>query len=384
MESFPPGSTLGVVGGGQLGRMLCLCARRMGYRTVVWTGGLEAPAREVADEAVELPFDAPEALARFARLADVATIEFENIPRESLEALAAKIPLHPSPEAVAICQNREREKKFLHAHGIPCARFELVDSAESLAAAVARLGTPAVLKTADFGYDGKGQRRLDGGEDPSEVWAAFEGGRAVLEAFVPFEREISVMVARGGDGEVVTFDPAENRHRHHMLDLSIVPAGISAESDEEARRIARDIASALGYRGILGVEFFLLESGELLVNEIAPRPHNSGHHTLDACATSQFEQQLRAVCGLPLGSPRLLSPVVMLNLLGDMWPAEDRSPDWGPLFADGEGLLHLYGKARAVGRRKMGHANLLGEEVGDCLERALALKQQLLEAAGEA
>ncbi len=378
-----PGTTLGIIGGGQLGRMFCMAARRMGYRTVVWTGGLEAPAMVVADEAIDAPFDSPQALAEFVGKATIATVEFENIPREALEAVAAEIPLHPSPEALAICQNREREKRFLRTHGIPCADFEVVASAEELASAIKRIGTPSVLKTAAFGYDGKGQRKLEGGEDPGEVWRDFDGARAVLEAFVPFEKEISVMIACDGHGDYHVYDPAENRHRHHILDVSIVPARVSDETAQEAVQLARRVAEALDYRGIMGVEFFVLPDGSLRVNEMAPRPHNSGHHTLDACVTSQFEQQLRAVCGLPLGSTRLLSPVVMLNLLGDMWPEETTAPDWSPLFADGGACLHLYGKRHARGRRKMGHANLLGDDVEDCLLRAEKLKEAWLsEAAG--
>ncbi|BCX48340.1 phosphoribosyl aminoimidazole carboxylase [Haloferula helveola] len=374
-----PGSTIGIIGGGQLGRMFCMAARRMGYRTVVWTGGLEAPAAVVADESIDLPFDSRDALADFAGRIDVATVEFENIPRETLEAVASERPLHPSPEALAICQNREREKTFLRNNGIPCADFEVVASADELKSAISRIGTPSVLKTAAFGYDGKGQRKLEGGEDPAEVWEEFDGARAVLEAFVPFEREISVMIASNGEEGYSVYDPAENRHRHHILDVSIVPARISEDTANEAVQVARRVAEALGYRGIMGVEFFVLPDGELLVNEMAPRPHNSGHHTLDACATSQFEQQLRAVCGLPLGSAKLLSPVVMLNLLGDMWPEEEKQPDWTPLFEDGATTLHLYGKKRAVGRRKMGHANLLGDDLEDCLLRAEKLKAAWLE-----
>lgn len=373
-----PGAVIGIIGGGQLGRMFCMAARRMGYRTLVWTGGLEAPAMVVADEAIDLPFDSKQALAEFVSRAQIATVEFENIPRTTLEAVASEIPIHPSADAVAISQNREREKNFLRANGIPCADFDVVSNAEELAVAIKRIGTPAVLKTADFGYDGKGQRKLEGGEDPAEVWTAFEGGRAVLEAFIPFERELSVMVARGASGEIATYDPAENRHRHHILDVSIVPARVSDEVAEEARRIATEMAESLDYRGIMGVEFFQLPDGTLLVNEMAPRPHNSGHHTLDACATSQFEQQVRAVCGLPLGSTRLLSPVVMLNLLGDMWPGEEVAPDWLPIFADQESFLHLYGKRRARGRRKMGHVNVTGSDIDDCIGRAEALKNDLL------
>lgn len=333
----------------------------------------------VADEAIDAPFDSAEALEEFVTKAAVATVEFENIPRETMEAVAARIALHPSPNAVAICQHREREKTFLRENGIPCAPFAVVASAAELAAALKKIGTPAVLKTAAFGYDGKGQRKLDGSEDPEEVWAAFETDRAVLEAFIPFERELSVMVARSGDGSVAAYDPAENRHRHHILDVSIVPARVSAAVAAEAKIIACRVAEALDYRGIMGVEFFHLPDGSLLVNEMAPRPHNSGHHTLDACATSQFEQQVRVICGLPAGSTRLLSPVVMLNLLGDMWPGEAEPPDWTPLFADGSAFLHLYGKRRAIGRRKMGHANFLGSEADDCLHRASAIKSQLLE-----
>lgn len=375
----PPGTLIGIIGGGQLGRMFCVAARQMGYRTLVWTGGLEAPAMVVADEAIDAPFDSAEALADFASRVEVATVEFENIPRETLEAVASEVPLHPSPEALTICQNREREKTFLRANGIPCADFEVVSNADELAAAIRRIGTPSVLKTAAFGYDGKGQRKLEGGEDPEEVWKEFDGARAVLEAFIPFERELSVMVACDGDGGFAVYDPAENRHRHHILDVSIVPARTPDEHAEDARVLAKSVAQALNYRGIMGVEFFQLPDGSLIVNEIAPRPHNSGHHTLDACATSQFEQQVRAVCGLPLGSPRLLSPVVMLNLLGDMWPAETQAPDWSPLFADGQCTLHLYGKARAKGRRKMGHSNVLGADLDDALSRAEALKSALLD-----
>jgi 5-(carboxyamino)imidazole ribonucleotide synthase len=262
----------------------------------------------------------------------------------------------------------------LRSQGIPTAEFDLVGSVTELAAALARIGAPAVLKTAAFGYDGKGQRKLEGGEDLDQVWSEFRGQRAVLEAFIPFERELSVMVARDHHGAMTTYDPAENRHRHHVLDVSIVPARVPREVGDEARALACKIAEALDYRGILGVEFFALAGGRLLVNEMAPRPHNSGHHTLDACATSQFEQQLRAVCGLPLGSTRLLSPVVMLNLLGDMWREQTVSPDWAGLFADPEGALHLYGKRRAIGRRKMGHVNLTGVDVEDCLARAERLK----------
>ena len=373
-----PHCIVGVIGGGQLGRMIALAARRMGVRTVIWTGGLEAPAVECADEVIDKPFTDPIALADFCSRITVATVEFENIPCATLEKVAKCAPLHPSPHAICITQNREREKNFLKENNIPHTWFAVVASATDLTAAMKELDGPGVLKTADFGYDGKGQVKLEGGEDPEKIWAAFGAPRAVLEAWVPFEKELSVMAARGADGVTVTYDPAENRHRHHILDISIIPARISPAVALEAAAIARRVAEALDYRGILGVEFFLKSDGTLLVNEIAPRPHNSGHHTLDACVTSQFTQQLRAVIGLPLGSTRLHSPVAMLNLLGDMWTDETTPPDWLPLFQDPETSLHLYGKRRAIGRRKMGHANFLGATAEDALARAEAMKARWL------
>jgi 5-(carboxyamino)imidazole ribonucleotide synthase len=377
-EIHPPHCVVGVIGGGQLGRMLALAARRMGIRTVVWTGGLEAPAVEVADEVIDEPFDNAPALDRFCRAATVATVEFENIPRATLDAVAAQCPLHPSPAAISTCQNRGREKRFLHDNALPHTRSIAVDGPLALAAAMREINGPAVLKTADFGYDGKGQFKLNGDEDPATTWQIFNAPEGILEAWVDFQMELSVMVARGANGNVVAYDPAENRHRHHILDVSVVPADIDAATAARAVDIATKVAVALDYRGILGVEFFLTRSGELLVNEMAPRPHNSGHHTLDACATSQFEQQLRAVIGLPLGSPRLLSPVCMLNLLGDFWRDESTPPSWAALFADGEAFLHLYGKRHARGRRKMGHANFLGPTAGHALERAEAFKKRHL------
>jgi 5-(carboxyamino)imidazole ribonucleotide synthase len=381
LSLHPPHCVVGVIGGGQLGRMIALAARRIGVRTVIWTGGLEAPAVECADEVIDRPFDDPDAVLDFCSRITVCTIEFENIPFETLEKVAKSTNLYPSPHAICICQNREREKNFLKENQIPHTWYAVISCAADLAIAMKELNAPSVLKTADFGYDGKGQLKLEGHENPETIWAEFDAPRAVLEAWVPFEKEISVMAARGADGVTVTYDPAENRHRHHILDVSIVPAQVSPAVALEAAAIARRVVEALDYRGILGVEFFLKTDGTLLVNEIAPRPHNSGHHTLDACVTSQFEQQLRAVIGLPLGSTRLLTPVVMLNLLGDMWPAETTPPDWQPLFADGETSLHLYGKRRALGRRKMGHANFVSPRIEDALTRAQALKEHWLKSA---
>ena len=372
---FPPGSTIGILGGGQLARMLCMEAKRMGYRTLVWTGGLEAPATALCDEVIDLPFDDPDALHRFVSEADVATAEFENIPRGTLDTVEQSITLRPSAHAIVTCANRELEKTFLRNQAIPCAPFWIVTNATGLAAAMAELRGPAVLKTSAFGYDGKGQLKLRGDEDPATVWDQFQAPRAILEAFIAFQSEISVMIARNQRGEIVCFDPVENHHRHHILDLTIAPAAISAELRQQATDIATRIVDALDYIGIMGVEFFLNEDQSLLVNEMAPRPHNSGHHSIDACVTSQFEQQLRAVCNLPLGSTRLLCPAVMLNLLGDMWPAIDRAPEWSDVLLDGSAALHLYGKKRALERRKMGHVTFLGE---DALQRAEVIKATLL------
>lgn len=372
-----PRCTLGVIGGGQLGRMLALTARRMNIPTIVWTGGHEAPAAEVADESIDLPFDHPLAMRRFCATATVATVEFENIPASVLEAVAANLPLHPSPKAVATCQNRQREKEFLHSHAIPCAEFAVVTNARELAAAIDRLG-PGVLKTADFGYDGNGQIRVRGNDSAGNVWQSFNSSRGIYEEWVDYKMELSVVVARGVDGHCVCYDPVENHHRNHILDLSIAPARISSQTAQDAMNLACQIAHVLDYRGLMCVELFLKPDGSLLVNEIAPRPHNSGHHTLDACATSQFEQQLRAVTGQPLGSPRLLTPVAMLNLLGELWASPSQPPNWQPLFDDGETTLHLYGKKHASPRRKMGHANLLAATPEHAHQRACQLKAKLL------
>lgn len=349
---------IGIIGGGQLGRMLALTARRIGIRSIIWTGGLESPAVEVADEVIDSPFDDPAALDTFCQLATAATIEFENIPLNTLQKVAEKIPLSPSPDAVRICQNRELEKNFLRKNNVPCTPFWLIDSLEDLTAAMHRLDGPGVLKTASFGYDGKGQLKIKPSGNPSEIWQKFGSQRAVLEKWVPFEKEISVMVVRSKDGSIRTYDPAENQHRNHILDLSIVPARIHPSTLAEARTIASTVAESLNYHGILGVEFFVKPDGSLLVNEMAPRPHNSGHHTVDVCSTSQFDQQLRIALNLPPGSTTLIKPCVMLNLLADFWQNETTPPDWHPALSLPDSTLHLYGKRRATGLRKMGHITI--------------------------
>ncbi len=371
MSSTPllPGATIGILGGGQLGRMLTIVAKRMGYHVVSWVGGPDTGPAGLADLVIEDAFDSAEGLARFLAEADVATVEFENIPKPLLETIAATMPLHPGAEAITIGQHREREKAFLSVNAIPCANYAVVDSAETLKTALTGLpDRGGILKTAEFGYDGKGQLPVTRDGDADKIWAEFDAPRAVLEEKIDLAAELSVLVVRGQSGETVTYDPAENIHRDHILDVSIVPARLDQAVLKEAEAIALRVAEALNYVGILAVEFFVSGDGRLLVNEMAPRPHNSGHHTIDACETSQFEQQLRAVCGLPLGSPTLMRPVVMLNLLGDVWVENTGSPNWTAILALPGTTLHLYGKAEARRGRKMGHLNVTAETVEEAIE----------------
>ena len=368
ISSLPPGSTVGVLGGGQLGRMLAIAARRMGYRIVSWVGGPDSGPAGVADYVIEEPFDSPAGLAAFLELAQGATVEFENIPRSLLETVAAKIPLMPGAQAVAICQHREREKRFLEENGIPCARFAVVENAVQLRSALASLPERGgILKTAEFGYDGKGQLSVTRSSDPETVWSTFSTPRAVLEERIELAAELSVLVVRDGSGHALAYDPAENFHRDHILDVSIVPARLDSKLLDQARTIALQVAEALDYRGLLAVEFFLSADGRLLVNEMAPRPHNSGHHTIDACETSQFEQQLRVLCGLAPGSTRLLCPTVMLTLLGDVWEDANGKPNWAAVLAMPGAHLHLYGKHEARRGRKMGHITFTAPTLEDAL-----------------
>ncbi|MEM9280236.1 MAG: 5-(carboxyamino)imidazole ribonucleotide synthase [Verrucomicrobiota bacterium] len=363
-----PGSTLGVLGGGQLGRMMALAARRMGYRVVSWIGGPDSGPAGLADERIEEPFDSESGLGRFLESAEVATVEFENIPAELLKCVADAMPLRPGVNAITTTQHREREKQFLSENGFPCARFWVVDSAVSLAESLLNLPSGGgILKTAEFGYDGKGQLPVSSSSRAEEVWAEFDSPRAVLEERVSLAAELSVLVVRNKVGEVVCYDPAENVHRDHILDVSIVPSILEGDLKNQATEVAIGIAEALDYVGIMAVEFFLSADGQLLVNEMAPRPHNSGHHTIDACDTSQFEQQVRAICGLPLGSARLHSPTVMLNLLGEVWGEKGSDPDWSDLLALPGASLHLYGKHEARGGRKMGHVTFTAADLDSAL-----------------
>lgn len=366
---------VGVLGGGQLGRMLALEARRMGFRVIQWTGGDTSGAAKLADEAMTASFDCEDTLEKFISLCDVVTVEFENIPSALLEKVSARLPLMPGVRAVAICQNREMEKSFLAENGIPTAKFRIVDNARELESALLDIPGDVILKTVESGYDGKGQMMVpDGADRPgaAEIWQAFDGGRAIVEQKIDLAAELSVMVVRSQSGDVVTYDPAENVHRNHILDTSTVPARMPDKLTKEAKSVATRVAEALDYVGVLGVEFFLDRSNTLLVNEMAPRPHNSGHHTLDACETSQFEQQLRAICGLPLGSTRMLKPAVMWNLLGDIWPSATTAPDWSPILSTPGAKLHIYGKSEARVGRKMGHVTFLADTIEEAMSRAQA------------
>jgi 5-(carboxyamino)imidazole ribonucleotide synthase len=351
--SLAPGAVIGIVGGGQLGRMIALAAARLGFRCHVLTPEADAPALQVTDLATVAAYDDPAALARFAAAADVVTIEFENLPVEPLRELARVRPVRPDPGVLAICQDRILERAFLERIGVPVAPHAAVRSAAELRAGLGRLRAPAVLKTARFGYDGKGQLGLGPDADPDAAWTRLGTDTALLEAFVDFEREISVVTARGQDGGRASFVPVENQHRDHILRRTIAPAPIPAVLADEARAHAERIAERLELVGLLAVEMFVTRDGRLLVNELAPRPHNSGHWTIDACATSQFEQLVRAVCGLPLGDPTTLCGATMDNLLGE------EIERWRDLLTEPGARLHLYGKREARPGRKLGHVTRL-------------------------
>lgn len=363
-----PGATIGLVGGGQLGRMFGIAARRLGYRVHTLEASPDSPAGQISDVEVTADYDDLEKISAFARDVDVLTFEFENLPVVPLERVAEWRPVRPRPGILHICQNREREKEFLVRHGFPCAKHRTVSSAPEAAAAAAAMGFPCVLKTAEFGYDGKGQAKLGSAADAADAWSKLDVPRAVLEEWVDYRCEISVVCARDISGRVECFAPAENIHRNHILRRSVVPARIDSSVAREAELLAVRLARMLDLVGVLAVEFFVRRDGTLLVNELAPRPHNSGHFSFDACVTSQFEQQLRAVCGLPLGSPHLLSPVVMVNLLGEAWA--DGEPAWVALLSDPDIKLHVYGKSGARTGRKMGHFCVLKSTVEEAWRAA--------------
>ncbi len=370
-----PEATLGVLGGGQLGRMFCVAARTMGYRVIVLDPDPASPAGAIANEHLQRDYGDAEALAYLGEHCAAVTTEFENVPVEALRALEAHCLVRPSAAAVEIAQDRIREKTFIRDCGLATAPFHPVREEAELDAALAAVRLPAILKTAALGYDGKGQRVV---EKPQQARAAFEemgGVPCVLEERVDLQLEISVLLARSAAGELACYPPAENIHVNGILDTSIVPARIAPELAQRAEAMARDLAEKIGYCGVLAVEMFVTRDGELLINELAPRPHNSGHYTLDACLTTQFEQQVRMMCGLPPGKPQLLSPVVMINLLGDLWFPEP--PRWDELLRSPEAKLHLYGKHEARPGRKMGHFNVVLPEVGEALAQAQRLRDAL-------
>jgi len=370
-----PGATLGMLGGGQLGRMFTVAARTMGYEVVVLDPDPASPAGALASEHVRAPYEDPAALERLARTCAAVTTEFENVPAAALERLARDCVVRPGARAVAITQDRIHEKTFLRDSGFATAPFAVIQAEADLEPGFAGIGAPALLKVSRFGYDGKGQARVGSEAEARAAWASMQGEPCVLERLVPLDVEISVVLARASDGTVATWPVGENRHRNGILDVTVVPARVSEALARQAETVAREIAARLEYVGVLAVEFFVSE-GRLLVNEIAPRPHNSGHYTLDACVTSQFEQQVRAVCGLPLGETRLLSPVAMVNLLGDLW-RDGRPPPWGELLNHPNAKLHLYGKREARVGRKMGHCNVLATSAEEALRLAVSIHERL-------
>lgn len=371
-----PGATIGVMGSGQLGRMMALEARKLGYRVKTYSPDADSPTGQVADGEFVGRYEDREGACGFFHRIDVLTFEFENVPSETVAWAEEVVPVRPAGSVLHICQHRLREKEFLRANGFPCAPFRRVDCLADLEEALVELGRPSVLKTAAFGYDGKGQVKITEGVDAAKALAGFGGQTAVLEGWVPFVAEISVMVARGIDGATRVYPVFENVHSNHILDVTVCPARIPAASADSARSIAVSIAERLGLVGVLAVEMFLMGDGRVIVNELAPRPHNSGHLTFDASVTSQFEQQVRAACGLPLGVTDLkVGAAAMVNLLGDEWT--NGEPDWAGVFAMGDVKVHLYGKLEPRKGRKMGHLTAFGACPADAQARVLEARRIL-------
>jgi 5-(carboxyamino)imidazole ribonucleotide synthase len=376
VKVIAPGAALGVLGSGQLGRMFCIAARRMGYRVHTFSPEEDTPTGQVADVEVTASYDDDDALRAFAGSVDVVTFEFENVPIAAIDAIETLTLVRPSGLALHTTQQRAREKTFLADHGFPTASFARAVTLDELWDAVARVGTPAIIKTAAFGYDGKGQHKVTTPADVAHIWDAIGHQEAIVEKFISLQAEISIIAARGLDGAIVEYPPFENRHRHHILDLTTAPALVPPPIAARAAEITRAILDQLQYVGVLCVEFFVSTDGELLVNELAPRPHNSGHLTFDAAVTSQFEQQVRAICGLPLGSPELLRPAAMANLLGDLWV--DGTPNWAAACRFPDVKLHLYGKEQPRAGRKMGHLTAIGRTVQEAQDRVIAARDALL------
>jgi 5-(carboxyamino)imidazole ribonucleotide synthase len=375
-----PGQTIGILGGGQLGRMFAIAARRMGYRVASFDPTQDCPTGQVADVEVTAAYDDVDAAVRFAQAVDVVTFEFENVPAETLAAIEKIRPVRPSPFVLDTCRHRLREKTFLQSNKFPLAEFRAARSVEELREAIGSIGFPCVVKTAAFGYDGKGQAKISSIDAVEGAWSGLGSAAAngaVVEQFVKFDREISVIVARTESGETRCFPPFENEHRNHILDVTTVPASLPPRLAKEAVELATAIAVKLEVVGLLTVEMFVETGGRLLVNELAPRPHNSGHVTFDAAVTSQFEQQLRAVCGLPLGDPTMLKPAAMANLLGDLWKG-DRPLNFEAALWDRRVKLHLYGKHEAKPGRKMGHLVAIADSALTAREVVLSARERLI------
>ncbi len=370
-----PGATLGMLGGGQLGRMFTVAARTMGYRVLVLDPDPNSPAGAMADAHVHAGYLDTAALDRLVGECAAVSTEFENVPAEALGRLARDCVVRPAGDAVAPTQNRLREKAFFDRHGLPTVPWTAVSSPRDLKSALAAVGTPSLLKHAAGGYDGKGQAPVDSPDAAADAFAALGEAECILERRVTLARELSVIVCRAADGTVACYPPGENIHVDGILATTALPAAVDAAMAERARAVAAATAEALGYVGVLGVELFVTGDDEILVNELAPRPHNSGHYTLDASATTQFEQQVRLLCGFGPGPTDLLSPVAMVNLLGDLW--RDGDPDWSRVFATPGANLHLYGKREPRPGRKMGHINVLAADATTALERARALHAEL-------
>lgn len=375
-----PGSAIGVLGSGQLGRMFAIAARRMGYRVHTFSPDEDTPTGQVADLEITAAYEDLDAVCQFARDVSVVTFEFENVPAATAAAAAQCAPVRPAGHILHTTQHRLREKTFLTKAGLPLTPFRRVASLEELKVAASELGFPAILKTADFGYDGKGQFRLVDASQFDEAWRAVGQTEAVLEAMIDFEREISVVAARSISGDFVHYGATENHHVNGILDTSISPAGVPSKVETEAVEIARAVLETLEVVGVLCVEFFVTKDGRLLINELAPRPHNSGHFTFDANLTSQFEQQLRAVCLLPLGDVRQWAPAAMVNLLGDIW--SDGEPDWAAAASQPDVKLHLYGKLTPRAGRKMGHLTALAATPDQALRDALHARDLLVRKPG--
>lgn len=363
-----PGGTIGMLGGGQLGRMSAMAAHSLGYRVIVFDPKPGSPAAMVADDAVVAEFDDRKALEAFARRCDIVTLEWENIPTATVECIERVCPVRPAAHVLRIAQDRNREKATLAGYGLPVTPFAVVNCWEDAEAAEQALGLPLVLKTARSGYDGKGQRKVTTSTELRDAFIELGEGGLVAEQWITYERELSIIIARSTLGEMKTYPLFENQHRNHILDLSICPATDEQRLRASAVQIATVAAESLGVIGVLCVELFETSSGSLLINEIAPRPHNSGHLTIEAASTSQFEQHIRAICGLPLGDTSVHRPAAMVNLLGDLW--EDKEPTVCGCLRVPESHLHLYGKKQARVGRKMGHITVLANEVEEAVQKA--------------